>query len=89
MRSTARVVVGTLVQVGYGDLAVTTGSSSVMFVDSWLEDGRFKEIASLCATRSAGCWSRPKDGRLEWEGNTFYFCAAAAASGSSARRRRL
>jgi len=43
----------------------------------WLEDGRFKEIAALERDPVCGMLVEPERAvRLEWEGETSYFCAA-------------
>jgi YHS domain-containing protein len=42
-----------------------------------LEDGRFKEIAALERDPVCGMLVEPEQAvRVEWEGETFYFCAA-------------
>ena len=43
----------------------------------WLEDGRFKEIATLERDPVCGMLvERASAVTLEWEGEVFYFCAA-------------
>lgn len=43
----------------------------------WLEDGRFTEIAALARDPVCGMLVEPERAvRLEWEGETFSFCAA-------------
>jgi putative ABC transport system ATP-binding protein len=43
----------------------------------WLEDGRFKEMAALARDPVCGMRVEPERAvRLEWEGETVYFCAA-------------
>jgi putative ABC transport system ATP-binding protein len=43
----------------------------------WLDDGRFKEMAALARDPVCGMRVEPERGiTLEWEGETFHFCAA-------------
>lgn len=43
----------------------------------WLADGRFKEMAALARDPVCGMLVEPERAvTLEWEGDTFYFCAA-------------